>query len=101
MNRIIAYDIAHPRRLRRAHRLLSNIALPLQNSVFLFHGTDEAFAPHYQALCRLLNPHEDDLRVYLLHGRLYRLGRSTLPEGIYWSAFPETALDGQPYEALE
>ena len=41
MNFLIAYDICHPRRLRRIARRMERVAIRLQKSVFLYEG-DEA-----------------------------------------------------------
>lgn len=42
---VIAYDISHPRRLRRVARLLERRAVRCQYSVFLFSGTADEW-PH-------------------------------------------------------
>ena len=39
MEYLIAYDVCHPRRLRRVARLLERRAVRCQYSVFLFRGT--------------------------------------------------------------
>ena len=41
MRHLIAYDIASPHRLQKAHRYLIQHAIPLQNSVFLHIGSRE------------------------------------------------------------
>ena len=39
---LIAYDIASPKRLQRVHRYLTDNAIPLQNSTFLFTASHTA-----------------------------------------------------------
>ena len=41
MRYLIAYDIAHPKRLRHVARILEKHALRIQKSVFLFQGIEE------------------------------------------------------------
>lgn len=85
MKWLIAYDVAHPRRLRRCHRVLCAHAIPLQESVFLFDGSKVGFHACMRRVCALLHARDDDLRAYPLpHGGLCRaLGNGALPEGIY------------------
>jgi CRISPR-associated protein Cas2 len=61
---LIAYDIAHPQRLRRLHRALRREALALQKSVFLTHGTVVEIEQLLDRLEALMNPRDDDLRAY-------------------------------------
>ena len=68
---IIAYDIAHPSRLRRVHKRLSAEAYPLQNSVFLCQGNLKALQKLYQQLSSELRPSEDDLRFFPLAAQWY------------------------------
>ncbi|MDK4681155.1 CRISPR-associated endonuclease Cas2 [Kingella negevensis] len=96
MKWIIAYDIADKKRLTRAHRYLRNIAIPLQNSTFLFSGSLKALETHFAVLTANLNAKEDDVRAYPLYGKLYNLGQRALPEGILLIDFPETHLARLP-----
>lgn len=98
MNWIIAYDIADRRRLQRAHRYLCQIAIPLQNSVFLFSGSLKTFEHHFAELTAQLNRKEDDLRAYRLRGKVYCLGKPSLPEGILLTDFPEKTFDNNREE---
>ena len=61
---LIAYDIAHPRRLARLHRALRAAALAMQESVFLVHGTQTEVECLLDRLETLMDPREDDLRAY-------------------------------------
>ncbi|MFN4149171.1 MAG: CRISPR-associated endonuclease Cas2, partial [Rhodocyclaceae bacterium] len=80
---LICYDISHPKRLGRVFRFLKKRALPLQYSVFLFSGDDRQLMHCLEAVARLIDPAEDDLRAYPLprRGLKARLGRAILPEG--------------------
>ena len=44
-NWLVAYDIASPRRLARVHRYLKRHAIPVQYSVFVFHGDWSGCSP--------------------------------------------------------
>ncbi len=61
---LIVYDISHPRRLRRVHQLLKSEGYPLQNSTFLWGGTQLALEQLKQNLTRELKPATDDLRIF-------------------------------------
>ncbi|MDP2783988.1 MAG: CRISPR-associated endonuclease Cas2 [Sulfurimicrobium sp.] len=87
---LIAYDITSPKRLARMHRYLSKIGAPIQYSIF-YVTLDERTLDRYMAEAVLLiDPKEDDLRCYALpeRGMRRRLGKATLPEGIYWTGLP-------------
>ena len=87
---LICYDIANPARLNRLHRKLSEWALPLQYSVFLFQGDDRLLARYLHQLADIIDPREDDLRCYPLpaHAICQHMGREMLPQGILWSGLP-------------
>lgn len=87
---IICYDISCPRRLGRVHRLLKKKAMPLQYSVFYFHGTSSQLEHCLTHLQQLIDPRYDDLRAYPLPQRGLRvnMGHATLPEGIYLGNLP-------------
>jgi CRISPR-associated endoribonuclease Cas2 len=57
---IIAYDICHPKRLRRVARILERHALRIQKSVFLFQGTEESLHNVIE-LIRCEIDHESDI----------------------------------------
>lgn len=82
-NWLIAYDITDRKRLSRAYRFLSGQALHLQNSVFIFKGTQEEAQHLFQRLIGMLDK-ADDLRIYPLspHSPIYELKGSLLAEGI-------------------
>lgn len=61
---LIAYDIAHPRRLQRLHRALQAEAIAIQRSVFLIAGTVADVDRLLDRLSTLIDPEEDDLRAY-------------------------------------
>jgi len=87
---LICYDISHPKRLARLHRLLRKHALALQYSVFLFVGEQRALERLLAQAAALICPKTDDLRAYPLpaHGLRARLGKPTLPEGIHCGLLP-------------
>lgn len=84
MQYLIVYDITSPKRLQKIHKYLTEYAIPLQNSTFLFTASQGQFEACWAQLARLIHKHEDDLRAYPLPvGSLqYSLG-DKIPEGIY------------------
>jgi CRISPR-associated protein Cas2 len=81
---LLAYDIADPRRLVRVHRTVRNHGIPLQYSVFLVPGTAADIDGLLAELDGIIEPAEDDIRVYPLPKVLdvVHYGRKWLPEGI-------------------
>ncbi len=80
---LICYDIADPRRLGRVYRYLSTRATPLQYSVFVARLSRRAVEEIAREVDSLIEPSEDDVRLYPLPHTLHviGLGRSILPEG--------------------
>lgn len=101
---LISYDICSPRRLAKVHHLLRCHAISIQYSVFLGRFTRAGIAALQQTLEALINPHEDDVRIYPLPpgGWQRRLGRATFPAGILFTGLPAgfreggLAANGQP-----
>lgn len=87
---LIAYDITSPRRLGRMHRFLAEVAVPIQYSVFFASGEVDWVLNILTEAASLIDKREDDLRCYPLprRGLKQRLGRASLPEGLYWSDLP-------------
>ena len=87
---LIAYDITSPRRLGRMHRFLSEVAVPIEYSVFFATGEVEWVLKILAEAATLIDKRTDDLRCYPLprRGLKQRLGKATLPEGVYWSDLP-------------
>ena len=82
---LIAYDIAHPRRLGRVHRFLKARALGLQYSVFLAQMPESALPPVIAGLQARMDPRRDDIRIYRLpqpcHPQM--LGRQMFPSEVF------------------
>ena len=66
---LIAYDIAHPRRLRRVARLLEKHAIRCQKSVFVFHGTSQRLASVLDQVAALIEPALDLVQAWKLAPR--------------------------------
>lgn len=81
---VVCYDIADPKRLSRVHRCLKNEGLPLQYSVFNCCLTEKQLGLLMQNLKDLIDPREDDVRVYPLpqHTETLTLGQPMFPDGI-------------------
>lgn len=92
---LIAYDITDPRRLQRMHRYLSQQAVPIEYSVFFATDDVRHLLGILDHAATLIDPASDDLRCYPLpKGRLrVRLGKATLPPGVYYSALPAEWVD--------
>lgn len=69
MQYLIAYDIAHPKRLRRVCRTLEGCATRLQFSVFLFPGGTRSLLLLWEILLRQINPAEDRISAYPIDAR--------------------------------
>jgi len=63
---LVAYDIRHPRRLARVARALTDAGYRMQYSVFALDLTEPALARLVERLRQLIDPAEDDLRIYLI-----------------------------------
>ncbi len=61
---VIAYDVCHPRRLRRVARVLERRAVRCQCSVFLFRGTAADLAALLDDLAALIRPAEDVVQAW-------------------------------------
>ncbi len=61
---IIAYDIAHPGRLRRLHRYLSKRARALQYSVFVAELSPRGKSRLLSGISRIIDAKADDVRLY-------------------------------------
>ncbi len=61
---LIAYDIAHPRRLRRVARRLERHAVRCQYSVFVFRGTEARLRELLDELAALIRPAEDVIQAW-------------------------------------
>jgi CRISPR-associated protein Cas2 len=81
---LLAYDIANPKRLARVHRTVKGYGMPLQYSVFLVVGNNRTVDELLAALDGIINPKEDDIRVYPLPRQFdaEQYGRQWLPRGI-------------------
>lgn len=68
MKYVIAYDIAHPRRLRKVARRLEQSAVRVQKSVFIFSGTRRDLDAVKGDLMTLIDVAEDRLQAWPIHG---------------------------------
>jgi CRISPR-associated protein Cas2 len=87
---LIAYDITCPRRLARMHRYLTKVAVPIEYSVFFATGELSSIMLILTEAASLIDKRSDDLRCYPLpsRGLKTRLGRATLPSGVFYSDLP-------------
>lgn len=87
---LITYDITCPRRLRRLHKGLKRLAMPVQYSVFLAELSSAGFANVVELIEGIIDKRHDDVRIYPLSraGWQRRLGKPVLPAGITLTALP-------------
>lgn len=81
---LVCYDIAEPKRLGRVHRYLVRLAIPIQYSVFTVQLSPKKQRRLLRDLSSLINPKEDDVRLYPLSERLERvmMGKQFFPDGV-------------------
>lgn len=86
---IVCYDIADPKRLRRIHRFLKKIALPLQYSVFLIEADAQRIEQLKAQLATMIHPRADDIRIYPLPAQpdWCVLGKPLWDEGMLLTGF--------------
>ena len=79
---LVTYDIAHPKRLNRVHRLLVKHAVPIQYSVFCFEGSTRQLEQLMKSLEKHIDNATDDVRAYQLPENLsvVLMGKATLHE---------------------
>jgi CRISPR-associated protein Cas2 len=79
---LVTYDIAHPKRLNRIHRLLVRHAIPIQYSVFCFEGSANQLGRLMKSLEKHIDSATDDVRAYQLPENLSvdLMGKTCLPE---------------------
>jgi CRISPR-associated endonuclease Cas2 len=87
---LIAYDITQPRRLAKVYRHLLKNAVPIEYSVFYATVDERRIDVIMAEAASMIDPKTDDLRCYPLpqRGLKIRLGRATLPAGIYYTGMP-------------
>jgi len=66
---LIAYDIAHPRRLARVARVLERHAIRCQKSVFAFDGSRRALVAVFNELRQIIDPRKDCVQAWNLSRR--------------------------------
>lgn len=82
---LVTYDIADPRRLRLASRILETAGLRIQRSIYFIEGMPEGIGTLEQLLRASLDSNEDRLRIYRLCS--WCRGRTSLrppPDQGYW-----------------
>jgi len=63
---LICYDIANPKRLAKVHRMVSKEAMMLQYSVYITMMTRIEAKEMLQALEKIIDLNEDDIRIYAI-----------------------------------
>ena len=66
MNMIVAYDIAHPRRLVRVAKIISDYGIRVQKSIFEVTVDSRRFAEMRARVEKEIEPHEDGVKYFPL-----------------------------------
>lgn len=87
---LLGYDISDTKRLAKIYKKLCQYATPIQYSIFLYDGPKKRLLECIDEVLSIMHKKEDDFRVFQLpeQGIQWRLGKSFLPEGIYWTGLP-------------
>jgi CRISPR-associated protein Cas2 len=82
---IVAYDIAHPRRLARVFSYIKRQGIPLQNSVFVVEASNATMDRFMAHIATLIDARDDDVRAYRLPKNGWRttLGSPKLPDDVW------------------
>jgi len=85
-NYLLCYDIANPRRLQRVYRACCRAGTPYQYSVFHLQGSLEMVDELLAKLAALIDPDQDDLRLYRIGGpeTIACLGCALTPSDTYF-----------------
>lgn len=83
-NWLIGYDIANPRRLNRVRHRIIKDAIPVQYSLYLYHGSQSDTQNLLDELAGLMDTYEDDLRAYPIpiHPEINLIGQHGMPSDI-------------------
>jgi|GEM_PF-1727839 CRISPR-associated endonuclease Cas2 len=86
----ICYDIRHPQRLRKVHRLVKRYAHQLQESVYYCQVKTSVMSECKLKLEALIDQQIDDVRIYQLRHRspIYWMGRPIQADGILDFSLP-------------
>lgn len=66
LNFLVCYDIAHPRRLQKVHRYISQHFMRVQYSIYFKQAYKNEIDKHIKQLESIINKNEDDVRVYIV-----------------------------------
>jgi len=84
MLHLVAYDIRHPRRLRRVAKVCEDFGIRVEYSVFECDLSEEQFTHLWESLMTEIDPDEDTILAYRICGacvtRIVSLGQATRPE---------------------
>lgn len=100
---LICYDIRDQRRLQRLQRLLRRTAFALQESVFIFPGTQPQWQQLQQLIRKKIKPSVDDVKIYQLPSgfTLEFYGQLPWPDGVWFSGYPPTQLHTTPEDVTQ
>ena len=74
---LICYDIADPKRLAKIAKYLEKEAIRIQYSIFLAKGaTKERIYAIAQNLVEMIEPEEDDVRIYEIEENTAMMGKA-------------------------
>lgn len=86
MLHLVAYDVRHPRRLRRVARVCEDYGIRVEYSVFECDLAEPGFRSLWRDLAREIDPGEDTILAYRICGacvqRIEAMGNATRPAKI-------------------
>ncbi|NPA88508.1 MAG: CRISPR-associated endonuclease Cas2 [Epsilonproteobacteria bacterium] len=80
---LVAYDIRDLKRLRRVAKLLEKNGVRIEYSVFYMESTKDEMSEFAINLSVLIDPDEDDVRIYIIEDEGFALGNAQLIEEIF------------------
>lgn len=66
LNFLLCYDIAHPKRLQKVHRYISQHFIRVQYSVYFKQAYTAEIDKYIKYLKNIINKHDDDIRIYIV-----------------------------------
>ena len=74
---LICYDIANPKRLAKLARMLEKEVIRIQYSIFIAKGfTKEKIYKIADAITDIIDPNEDDVRIYTIKDKGIAMGNA-------------------------
>lgn len=85
-NWLIGYDITSSRRLNRVRHQIIKEALPVQYSLYLYHGSQDELIQLLDRLTKIIDITQDDIRAYPIPSKaeINLIGSQGLPSSVIY-----------------